>query len=153
MPRGSVSLLSGRQEKTTRTSPHHVAQRQHTALKSVNSFAKYHIKPTDLGYESACRLLSSTPTITIYSPKPDILTTLHYLKSVFKVGMLWITFVKFVVFITIIITRNNMPRWQARWHVESRAPTIRIRSRRQPRRVWPSDGHLIESTGRCNSIR
>jgi len=47
------------------------------------------------------------------------------------------------------ITRNNMPRW----HVESRAPTIWIRPRRQPRRVWPSDGHLEESTGRCNSIR
>jgi len=32
-------------------------------------------------------------------------------------------------------TRNKMPRWQARWHVESRAPTIWIRPRRQPRRV------------------
>ena len=30
---------------------------------------------------------------------------------------------------------DNMPRWQARWHVESRAPTIWIRPRRQPRRV------------------
>jgi len=27
---------------------------------------------------------------------------------------------------------NNMPQWQARWHVESRAPTIWIRPRRQP---------------------
>ena len=35
----------------------------------------------------------------------------------------------------VVMTRNNMPRWQARWHVESRAPTIWIRPRRQPRRV------------------
>ena len=38
-------------------------------------------------------------------------------------------------------TRNNMPRWQARWHVESRAPTIWIR----PAKFFVSPGGVLPS--------